>query len=400
MDASLARAVQSVTDQEVSVDDGESELLASLIERFTLDPLELGEAALDPTVERASIESTDPRVLRPGEGSRMIPVDVHTMLIPVGGDSDLLRLWPPHASASEPSERNWFDPRTRCIRIPAYEDRSSPSAVRRYLQEQQDLLRKLADATNRAVDQWNDELPTKLSNLLRRRRRRLGEREALRSGLGLPERAATGKPRPYRLPSAAPRRVAPKLERGDYPLLEDDDLAAIIEQVRRWSDFMLDHPSTVVGKGEEDLRDEVLHSLNSRWSASAETFSRLGKTDIRVVLDLAQDSGISDVVFKAECKIYDDAGDVTAAFKQLTERYLNARESRTAIVLFVRKATLFPKVRERAIKRLVERHDATLLDMEMSGWPVLDVPHPEEDDRTVRVVVAMVNVSGTPSTHS
>ncbi len=393
MEAGLPRAVAAVPDDELSSEVGASDVFSALVDRFRLVPIELGESALDPTIERASVESTDPRILRPGERSRMVTVTVHTMLIPVGGDSDLLRFWPPDVSASEPSERNWLDPRTRCIRLPAYEDRSHPSAMARYLREQEALLRKLVDSTNRAVEKWNEELPTRLAALMERRRAELQQRAALRASLDLPERAATGTARPYRLPSAAPRAAAPKLERGDYPVLEEGDLVAVIGQIRRWADFILDHPSTVGGKGEEHLRDELLHSLNSRWPASAETFSRLGKTDIRVVVDTAHSSGISDVVFKAECKVYEDAGDVTEAFLPLTERYLTARETRTAIILFVKDQALFPKVRERAVGRLVERHGGLLLTDEMSGWPVLDVPHPEVDNWNLRVVVAVVDVS-------
>ena len=189
-----------------------------------------------------------------------------------------------------------------------------------------------------------------------------------------------------------PRAAPPKLERGDYPLLTDDDLQDVMLQVRSWSDYIPEHPSVASARDEEPLRDSLLHSLNSRWRGTAETFSQSGKTDIRVLVNTADVTGSSDAVFKAECKIYKDAGDVTEAFEQLTKRYLTLRESRTAVVLFVRDRKLFPKVRARAVKRLTERHGGKQV-AEVAGWPTLDLPHPDDAERTVRVVVAIIDVS-------
>ncbi len=152
----------------------------------------------------------------------------------------------------------------------------------------------------------------------------------------------------------------------------------------------------VRGKGENEMRDALLHDLNGHWSATGETFSKMGKTDIRVVFAEAAETGVSDLIFKAECKIWDDVGCVTEAFEQLTERYLTNREHRTALIFFVRDPQQFRSANERAVVRLVERHGGVDTGEEISGWAVVDVPHPDDQDRTVRVVVIVIDVSAPP----
>jgi hypothetical protein len=197
------------------------------------------------------------------------------------------------------------------------------------------------------------------------------------------------------LPRPAERPRKPKVvEGGDYPLLDDDDFAEVMGVIRRWADFIPEHPEVVRGKNEEALRDDVLHDLNTRgWSATGETFSKLGKSDIRVVVDTALATGVSDIVFKAECKVWDDAGAVSDAFVQLTERYLTGRETRAALIMFIRHRSDFRHARERAIRRLIDHHGAVLVDNEVAGWPLLDAPHPRQPETTIRIVVALVDVS-------
>lgn len=88
-------------------------------------------------------------------------------------------------------------------------------------------------------------------------------------------------------------------------------------------------PATYAGKREEDLRDHILISLESAFpgSATGETFSRIGKTDILMRKG-------STNIFVAECKYWTGPKSLGKAMGQLLG-YLTWRDSRAALVLFV-----------------------------------------------------------------
>lgn len=93
-------------------------------------------------------------------------------------------------------------------------------------------------------------------------------------------------------------------------------------------------PGLYKGKDEEDLRDQILLFLETRYqgtTATGETFNRSGKTDI--LLKYAEDGSN---LFIGECKYWHGASEFHAAISQLFERYLTWRDSKGALILFVK----------------------------------------------------------------
>jgi len=93
-------------------------------------------------------------------------------------------------------------------------------------------------------------------------------------------------------------------------------------------------PALYVGKDEEGLRDQFLFVLETRYegtTATGETFNRSGKTDI--ILKYANDASN---LFVAECKFWHGASEFLAAISQLFERYLTWRDSKAALLMFVK----------------------------------------------------------------
>jgi hypothetical protein len=110
-----------------------------------------------------------------------------------------------------------------------------------------------------------------------------------------------------------------------------DDILTIIYQFGK---SMERKPSTYLGKDEEELRDQFLLLLETRYdnaSATGETFNREGKTDI--ILKFANDGSN---LFVAECKFWHGSSEFLKAISQLFERYLTWRDSKTAVILFVK----------------------------------------------------------------
>ncbi|WP_020538827.1 hypothetical protein [Lewinella cohaerens] len=93
-------------------------------------------------------------------------------------------------------------------------------------------------------------------------------------------------------------------------------------------------PSLYVGKDEETLRDQILLFLETRYdsvSATGETFNRSGRTDI-----LLRYSDDNSNLFVAECKFWHGASEFLKAITQLFSRYLTWRDSKVAIIIFVK----------------------------------------------------------------
>lgn len=93
-------------------------------------------------------------------------------------------------------------------------------------------------------------------------------------------------------------------------------------------------PSLYVGKGEEGIRDQFLFLLEGRYkdfTTTSETHNNGGQTDI--ILKYTEDG---TNLFIAECKIWKGPSEYLKAISQLFDRYLTWRDTRVAIILFVR----------------------------------------------------------------
>jgi len=111
-------------------------------------------------------------------------------------------------------------------------------------------------------------------------------------------------------------------------------------------------PALYMGKDEEGLRDQFLFVLETRYeatTASGETFNRSGKTDI--ILKYAPDGSN---LFVAECKFWHGAAEFQAAISQLFDRYLTWRDSKAALLMFVKNKD-FSNVLS-VIKKEAEQH--------------------------------------------
>ena len=93
------------------------------------------------------------------------------------------------------------------------------------------------------------------------------------------------------------------------------------------------HNSLYRGKHEEDLRDLIIPTLNVVFkgtNSTGETFNKAGKTDI---ITKAPDGSN---IFIAECKVWYGEKELSKAIDQLLG-YITWRDTRTAIILFVKK---------------------------------------------------------------
>jgi hypothetical protein len=108
------------------------------------------------------------------------------------------------------------------------------------------------------------------------------------------------------------------------------DHERILRIIHEVGKAMEQHPGAHRGKSEEELRDHILTTLRTHFpNTTGESFNYRGKTDILVRRE-------SENIFVGECKIWSGQKDFLAAIDQLLG-YLTWRDSRAALVIFVRR---------------------------------------------------------------
>jgi hypothetical protein len=128
--------------------------------------------------------------------------------------------------------------------------------------------------------------------------------------------------------------IKPNKEFSTEPTMAVEMYDHILKVIYELGKSMEMKPSTYYNKDEEGLRDQILLVLETRYdgvTATGETFNRGGKTDI--ILKYSKDNSN---LFVAECKFWHGGSEFLKAISQLFERYLTWRDSKTALILFVK----------------------------------------------------------------
>lgn len=129
-------------------------------------------------------------------------------------------------------------------------------------------------------------------------------------------------------------KVNDKVEFSSSPTMNTEMYKDILKVIYDSGKSMEKKPSLYNGKDEESLRDQFLFVLETRYvgtTATGETFNRSGKTDI-----ILKHSVDGSNLFVAECKFWHGASEYKKAISQLFDRYLTWRDSKTAVILFVK----------------------------------------------------------------
>lgn len=160
------------------------------------------------------------------------------------------------------------------------------------------------------------------------------------ASLGVPVRKRADVPATFRVPVAKRTLRVEKPKASDAKFtpewaLGDSDYKEIIRICFETGREIERHPSLYQGKDEETLRDQLLMVLASHYeNSTGETFNKQGKTDI-----LIRHEGAN--AFVAECKFWTGQKSYFEAIDQLLS-YLTWRDSKTALLLFVKNKQLDP----------------------------------------------------------
>lgn len=183
-----------------------------------------------------------------------------------------------------------------------------------------------------------------------------------------------------------PPDVSPKKQFSSVPTMSNEMYEDILNVLSQAGRAMERKPSLYRGKDEEDLRDQFLLFLETRYAATTgtgETFNKAGKTDILLKFE----DGTN--LFVAECKWWKGEAEFHAAIKQLFDRYLTWRDSKAALLLFVKNkgfSAVVEKVRSEAAKNIYfVRQTADRAETSLA----FDFHLPNDDQRIVRFAILL-----------
>ncbi len=191
---------------------------------------------------------------------------------------------------------------------------------------------------NKNINSYNTLLREKIQNIFKR------EKESRRSKTNffasIKVKRSNDSSKTYVVPVIEKKKIfKPKVsslsKQYSYePTLDNSTYEDIIKEINIAGSCMEKKPSLYIGKDEEGVRDVIVTMLERQFegvTATGETFNHSGKTDI-----LLKNSEDSSNVFIAECKFWHGSKHYVEAISQLFDRYLTWRDTKTALILFVK----------------------------------------------------------------
>ena len=186
-------------------------------------------------------------------------------------------------------------------------------------------------------ENYNTNLLSFANSIIRQRKQAVLKKNDIMSSLGVPLKKRDGIARTFSVPKPELRKkikVEPKVyEKGfsPEPTLSFENYNEIVKIIYDVGKNFERMPSVYSSKGEEDLRDHILLTLDPNFaygSASGETFNKKGKTDILLRYD-------SSVVYIAECKFWKGEKQFLSTIDQLLG-YLTWRDSKASVIVFAK----------------------------------------------------------------
>lgn len=175
-------------------------------------------------------------------------------------------------------------------------------------------------------------------------------------------------------------------EPGANPAIPEGDYRKIVSAINDVGKNFEKNPELFEGKSEEQLRDFVLFYLQPLFegTASGETFNMTGKSDIMLQYD-------GDPLLVAECAIWHGKEYYLEKISQL-HGYLRWRDSKAAVVLFVRNKAMEP-VRE-TIREKTTEHETVdaLMETVDESWYEFQAHVPGDEGREVTLAVLAFNI--------
>jgi len=263
--------------------------------------------------------------------------EVITFHIPYEGEIEILKLRPnPYDSSI--GTILLYDTSTMQIIIDIINYGYDAKRILRERDNRLSYITNLYETLRKNVEDFHVDLPNYIRSVLDKRKEEILNSHDLMKSLNVPLNKKHDTAKTFSVPKPTLRKKV-KIERPTVmkegfkpePTLSFEDYSEILKIINDVGKNFERLPSTYHNKDEESLRDHIILTLDPNFelgSAGGETFNKSGKTDILLRYD-------SSVVFIAECKFWKGIKNLHDTIDQLLG-YLTWRDSKTAIVLFVK----------------------------------------------------------------
>lgn len=195
---------------------------------------------------------------------------------------------------------------------------------------------KNLEQTNSNVQSWNSQLQDTIDSIYNGIKKRYLEENDFFAAINVRINKET---LPVFTPPTLKKKIIPQpsipkgQETSSEPTMSKEMYDDVLKVIYASGKNMEKKPALYKNKDEEELRDQFLFVLETRYestTATGETFNRSGKADI--ILKYAKDGSN---LFVAECKFWHGASEYLKAISQLFDKYLTWRDSKTALIVFV-----------------------------------------------------------------
>jgi len=361
------------------------EYLNHLVSRCEWQPLEWDESQMTNEQFTATIEQSDPWESRRTYRSNVqkfrlrIPVSTHPQR------DDYLKFLPSTYPLS--AEPDWtFYGNSLVIEVDATE-----AAVKSALKKVNDWFGR----RNKDIEEGNKTLRDRIRPIWESRRQRLEQQyqtaNAELAKLNIPlHRDADARAKPVEI---KPRELQTVIEKPmpkgkPEPYLKREDAVGLVDFIEQYARQLEITPRTYSKMDEEEIRDLVIGMMNTnyRGAATAETFNKLGKTDIRLRVDAGN-------VLICECKFWNGPKAYGQAIEQLFG-YLTWRESYGVLISFCTRKDMTVAIAK--AKRAAETHasysSGSLAKSSESRFTTRQ-KHPQDSAKSVEIFHLFIDLS-------
>lgn len=339
----LKNTIQNLSDTEITSTNLE-ELTEYYRERFYIEPITLHMDKVSSNIEKSKIMEANPFYGMGYRESQYFEVDSCKVNynIPFSGSSHLLHLIPSrrilttfNIEGFENLYSNEYLPSiifSININLHTLENESEPQAyIDLQFNRKFDNYKSMVSYVNEEVNNYNNSLNDYIKQLLTNRKSKADNFSGLMQKLTIPLKVNNQAPSLSRVPLTLKKELKSfpsQKEQEESWYILDKDYSYIKSVISQECNSFEHSPGACQKLNEEELRDMLLGTLNTHFDsmATGETFSKTGKTDIRIQFK-------NKAAYIAECKIWHGISEFKKAIEQLFS-YTTWKDIKTSLIIF------------------------------------------------------------------
>jgi len=335
--------IESLTENYI-LNVSEEQFTEYLVDKYTLESPSVDFAKVYVDSFNKEIAMKDfPNIFRSNEDGKY-NTQIIRYYIPVTGNSEILKYSPAVNSITIGGGSCDFEVESSnlLLEVPNfYNDSTKIKQV--YDDNVKNIHRKLDDLLLNIRD-FNNSLNSSILGKFRVKKAEFLKKNEFMASLGVPLKQKLDTPQTFSVPKpnlrtkiAISKPFASTQQFKPEPTLTIEVYNQILKLINDVGKNFERLPSIYKDKGEEDLRDHIIMTLDPNFeygSVTGETFNKTGKTDIQLRYD-------SSVLFIAECKFWSGEKGYLSTITQLLN-YLTWRDTKASVIMFVRQKEISP----------------------------------------------------------